>query len=711
MHLDTEILDVAFGGERWKASADALFEATGLSVTVMDTAACSVLRSVNHCPYCELAVRRVGGAGKICFDDPPHFAPKGITETVCRGGLPCYITPILLDSRPVCTVVVGGFVSSTRERKRLFEKLLANGIAEKQAREGVRDVPILPKRQVEALVRMLEVNATDAIERAAERFRLERAVNELEVFVEAGREFTERRGIGQDLLEGVLVKGMAIVDADSGSLMLRRPGTDLLEVVAPRGDATREARGTVVRWGEGIAGRVAANGRSVLVTGESDLVAHSMSPGRNIAAAISVPLMRAGDVLGVLNLNVARAEHRISGDDVRLIERYAHMAAVTIDNARKHRATQRAMFELMHLSELAKMLSGVSDTGEVIAIGNSVLEKAFDCDVGGVVLIGWGRDDAAVTVRDRVPAGAVEHVISVALGRDLDLEPLADIKLVTHLGEIADDLELDSDAWNVLSAELMSGGTVVGYVFVAAGEGHHFDADDRRLLAGLADHLALGVEKTSLFRRMRDELKKTIAALSITLDVNEHAAPGHADRVMDYAMAIGEELGMSIEQLELLRFSGLLHDVGKAGISDEILLKPAKLDDEELREVRRHPEIGASIVDQIEFLNALSPIIMHHHERWDGEGYPMRLAGEEIPLLARILAVADSFDAMTSESPYRRRLSFAEARSELEAGAGSQFDPRIVAAFISAMDRRALLGATGLIRSSQPGLGTQDLPA
>ncbi len=113
--------------------------------------------------------------------------------------------------------------------------------------------------------------------------------------------------------------------------------------------------------------------------------------------------------------------------------------------------------------------------------------------------------------------------------------------------------------------------------------------------------------------------------------------------------------------------------------------------------MRRHAEIGASIVEQIEFLSALTPIVMHHHERWDGEGYPMRLAGEEIPLLARVLAVADSFDAMTSESVYRRRLSYAEARRELLAGAGTQFDPALVDAFLEAMDRRALAGATGLL--------------
>jgi len=704
--FESEIMSTAFGSDRWKATANALFEATGLSLAVMDSSACSVIDSVNHCPFCDLAVRRVGGAQKMCFDDPPEFLPRSTTETSCRSGLPNYITPIYIDGDIVCTIVVGGFVSSTRERKRLFEKLLAFGVEEDIAREGVRSIPILPKRQVEALVRMVVSNAKDALERASERIRLEQAVSELEVFVEAGREFTERRGIGQDLLEGVLTKGMAVAGADSGSLMLRRAGTDLLEIVAPRGETSNGTHGEVVRFGDGIAGKVAENGRSVLVTGESELLVHSRRPGRHISSAVSVPLSRAGEILGVLNLNISDPNRRLTGDDVRLIERYAYMAAVTIDNARKHRATERAMFELMHLSELAKMLSGVSDTDEVITIANSVIEKTFDFNIGGVVITGWGRDEATITVQRDTSSDAVIHVLGVALGRDLDAEPLERVRTVTHRGELIDD-PFDPDEWNVLPVELVINNSVMGYLFVAGGTGQHFDSDDRRLLAGLADHLALAIDKTAMLKRMRDDMAKTLAALTITLDASEHASPGHSDRVMDYAMALGKELDLSIEQVELLRFAGLLHDVGKTGISEEILLKPSKLTDDEMSEVRRHPEIGASIVDQIDFLNAIAPIIMHHHERWDGTGYPMKLSGTDIPHLARILAIADSFDTMTSETPYRRRMSFAEAREELRSGAGSQFDPALVDSFIRAMDRKALAGSTGLFtehRTSGPQL-------
>jgi putative nucleotidyltransferase with HDIG domain len=179
---------------------------------------------------------------------------------------------------------------------------------------------------------------------------------------------------------------------------------------------------------------------------------------------------------------------------------------------------------------------------------------------------------------------------------------------------------------------------------------------------------------------------------------------------MDYAMAIGEELNLPVEQVEQLRFAGLLHDVGKTGIPAEILIKPTKLTAEEMERVKQHAEMGASIVDQIDFLKSLTPVILHHHERWDGKGYPVGLAAEEIPFLARVLAVADSYDAMTSERSYRPKMTASAARRELEAGAGTQYDPRVVAALLEVLDKQRLAGATGLLapKSSRP---RADLPA
>jgi HD-GYP domain-containing protein (c-di-GMP phosphodiesterase class II) len=179
---------------------------------------------------------------------------------------------------------------------------------------------------------------------------------------------------------------------------------------------------------------------------------------------------------------------------------------------------------------------------------------------------------------------------------------------------------------------------------------------------------------------------------------------------MEYAMLVGEELDLDFEHIEQLRFAGLLHDVGMTGVTEDILLKPIQLSEEEIARVRLHAELGATVVEQIEFLKNITPVILHHHERWDGLGYPVGLAGEAIPLLARILAVADAFDALTSGTQRRARVSFATARTELEAKAGTQYDPGVVSALFDALNRQALAGATGLL-APREAKGRPDFPA
>jgi putative nucleotidyltransferase with HDIG domain len=161
----------------------------------------------------------------------------------------------------------------------------------------------------------------------------------------------------------------------------------------------------------------------------------------------------------------------------------------------------------------------------------------------------------------------------------------------------------------------------------------------------------------------------------------------HSERVTRYAYAIAQEMGCGIGQIEALRTVGHLHDIGKIGIADSILNKPAALTREEYELVRKHPVIGESIVAELGLSPEERAIIRHHHERWDGGGYPDGLSGQEIPLLARIVMVADAFDAMTSKRAYREAMSKSAALEELERNGGLQFDREVVSAFISAVHR------------------------
>jgi putative nucleotidyltransferase with HDIG domain len=190
-------------------------------------------------------------------------------------------------------------------------------------------------------------------------------------------------------------------------------------------------------------------------------------------------------------------------------------------------------------------------------------------------------------------------------------------------------------------------------------------------------------EVEQLYGELQESYESTLHALVTALDFRDNETHGHSWRVVEYAMLVAAKLGVEEPQLTWVRHGAILHDVGKIGVSDAILRKPGKLDRDEWEEMRKHPEMGYRMLQHIRFLEPALDIVLSHQERWDGNGYPRGLSGEEIPLGARIFAVVDTFDAMTSDRPYRPALSIDRAVEEVRAFSGSQFDPRVAEAFLS----------------------------
>ncbi len=185
--------------------------------------------------------------------------------------------------------------------------------------------------------------------------------------------------------------------------------------------------------------------------------------------------------------------------------------------------------------------------------------------------------------------------------------------------------------------------------------------------------------------QLKDAYYGTIESLRLAVDAKDSYTRGHSDRVSYYSVMIGKQLGLSEEDLDTLKQGALFHDVGKIGIPDAILQKPGKLTDDEYDDIKNHPSIGAKILGPAKIFEPLIPMVLHHHERYDGRGYPGGLKGEEIPYFARIVCVADSFDAMTSDRAYRPRFTVVKALEEMESCKGTQFDPEMVDAFMIAM--------------------------
>jgi putative nucleotidyltransferase with HDIG domain len=195
--------------------------------------------------------------------------------------------------------------------------------------------------------------------------------------------------------------------------------------------------------------------------------------------------------------------------------------------------------------------------------------------------------------------------------------------------------------------------------------------------------LLLARRSFELYTKMRKMYLDTIKTLAAAIDAKDPYTHGHSERVSMMAVKLARRLGYSEPEIEFIEYAAILHDIGKIGIEDSILGKRGGLTDEEYEKVKQHPIIGAKIIESIEFLKKCSNTVLHHHERYDGKGYPDGLKGEEIPKCARLLAVVDSYDAMNSDRPYRKKLSGPEILNELETQAGKQFDPDMVKEFIS----------------------------
>ena len=177
-------------------------------------------------------------------------------------------------------------------------------------------------------------------------------------------------------------------------------------------------------------------------------------------------------------------------------------------------------------------------------------------------------------------------------------------------------------------------------------------------------------ELSDTYEQLEKAYLESVEVLRYTVEAKDPYTRGHSDRVSEYSVLIGEKLGLSEEDLRVLRIGGLFHDIGKIGIPDAILLKEAKLTDDEYSQIKNHPTIGAHILQNATIFKDMLPIVKHHHEKFDGTGYPGRLKGEEIPLMARIAAVADTFDAMTSKRSYRDPLSLDIVKAEIEKYSG-----------------------------------------
>jgi len=269
---------------------------------------------------------------------------------------------------------------------------------------------------------------------------------------------------------------------------------------------------------------------------------------------------------------------------------------------------------------------------------------------------------------------AIIHLVEDAARDELPL-------LVAEKGGVK---ALPPDVVSFAAVPMKIRGKVFGVLATAVRSGDgKLDERDLYYLSFMNQSAGRAVENLALYENIYENLFSTLFAFVRAVEARDSYTQQHSNRVTEMALKISRVIGCSNEECDILRFAGPLHDIGKIGIPDDILLKPGPLGKAEFERIKAHPVIGAGIIGQLGLWEREQQIVRWHHERYDGNGYPDGLAGEEIPLLARILAVADAFDAMSSNRVYREAMDEAQILASLKNGAGSQFDPAVVEAFLT----------------------------
>lgn len=346
--------------------------------------------------------------------------------------------------------------------------------------------------------------------------------------------------------------------------------------------------------------------------------------------------------------------------------------------------------QLNTLIELTALINSTLDTGEIRKRAIEAATKLAGAEAGSLLLI------------DR---NTGELFFEVALGDKG--ERLKEIRLkkgegiagwVAEKGELLIIHDVQSDprfykgadtksefvTKDMICVPVKTKDKILGVLQTINKKAGTFNDEDAEILSALANQVGVAIENANLYQELKDAFYGTAQALAETIEKRDPYTGGHTKRVMNYSLAIGRMLGLDRAELENLKLSAILHDIGKIGVRDNVLLKESRLDSAELEAMNMHPKYGSDILSHVKQLKDVIPGMRGHHEKYDGTGYPDGLKGSEIPLTARIIAVADTFDAMTTDRPYRKALSAESAFAELRKYAGRQFDPAAVEAFFTA---------------------------
>ncbi len=419
---------------------------------------------------------------------------------------------------------------------------------------------------------------------------------------------------------------------------------------------------------------------------------------------LAVPMVVRNQVVGAVFVARHKSYPPFKGDEIAIIKEVVSHASLQVSNIRLFDDSLDMAVEMakrvdviITLDEINKAISSSLSNERVIETALEQIERVISYDLVGVLT--GGKEGLAVmaahgnkiTVPDLLKPGAIITLRGIVMDvyQRGESRYRADLQSSRRLPPF-DRAMATAGIATLLAIPLLSKGVCTGVLLLGSIQPGRFAREETFVTEKIAAQLAVAMANAHLYEEMRALFFSTITSLANAIDAKSPWTKGHSERVMHLAARIASLLGLPEAVVEKVRLGGLLHDIGKIGIIEALLEKPAMLSEDEFPPLRLHPEKGVAILAPIEQLQEVLPAILHHHERYDGTGYPSGLAGEDIPLEARIITVADSFDAMVVDRPYRQKFSVSAALAEMERCAGSQFDPKLVELLIRIVTNRPI---------------------
>ena len=607
---------------------------------------------------------------------------QGITGEVLRTSAPVLVTDVEQDPRYI-EGVSGG-------RCEMAVPLAARGdvigVLDAEATEpgafDDEDLALFGIFASHAAVALRNAQLHERLEKS--RSSMERQIQRQSLVRQAGKAVRSTLEQSQ-LLRRILELAQEALSFDSCAVLLADEEKQALVVTAGVGHG-RDVDGLAFPFGQGITGTVLTSGTGEVVEDVTtdERYIDGMTGGRCEMAA---PLMVNGDIIGVLDAEANQAA-AFDDEDLDLFQIFASDVAVAIRNSRQFTQLERANKVLSeNVVEIERMNAELSAYAEQISQTNKDLERRVRelrtlYEASQTITSSLDLNETLETIVNmtRVIINASSSAIRLLDEESEGLRSKAAGEAVP-VAEMTDD----GSGGTQLHTPLKIGDRTIGF-FELGKEVGEFNEEEKRMMRTLAGQAAIAIENSRLFDHTQRTYYETIRALAEALEARDAYTRGHSERVTRYALAIAKELNLSADDQKIIEHAGLLHDIGKIGISDTILHKPTKLSADDRKVIEHHPIFGDTILGPIKFLSEVQIVVKHHHERYDGTGYPDKLAGEDIPLSARIVCVADSFDAMTSDRPYRPALDRATAIAELEKNKGKQFDPDLVDVFVKLLE-------------------------